>query len=951
MGESRTESAIAEPRSAERPNFRLWGGIVGGAAGALILASQAIEAAQKLTVTLGGASPRTLAALGVVLVISAIGMIATSGAERSKLLRPESFVLSADVDTSSSLRGRDRDLRDLVELCGSTPQVFLYGDSGVGKTALLRAGLWHALRSSRSLFPIYLSGLSDDLSLSALTPIAARIWTELSDEQRAHLGLTMTPTAIETVSVLRRIEGATGRKPLLILDQFDDFLSRNAHSLMTNARSWISSNTLVFQSPFWRSINDVVSDDTIHMIAASTSEFAVGFRLITFGATSETYALRRVDAGAVRSLLLDLAGGSHTDAVSRPERGWKQLQEHILRDIAIDGRILPAQLRVILGGLGSLRALTVEEYLAAGRAEGLESLYIDQFAGECAGARRIKKRTVIVFLSALVNPDEMKTQSVTAAAICSAIHSKQSAEVGPDIGDLTENLVEECLGFLAGRNGLVRVRENEGGRSVYSLRHDYLCRGVVRARRDVDRRGELLSEKHRQYRERNSGLLPWWRALLPLRMQATLLAGRVRGEFHYDHSRRYVLVSLARAVPALAAGCAYVALADVGVLLPGQTVVQRALDRHGLSVFRRPRPMAAIKDSARSYRAALAKVLLARERDGLIGALSDGTGNDPWAHAQSAAALARAAASGGIGSDVIDRLASRLFRPETLTFKYGWADDDLRSKDPAASPAFLSPPVSWTGLGLAEAFRRRDAATPGQAMLAEHLAVTLQMLQFYTGTEGRGWTLLAGEDPPQTSVYATALATMMLLSIRSLPSAPPPPTGMDEKIKTGVDWLVSQFEVDGGSKGWRETRGDGISEGLTFQVFATLLRYATTFEVAPPFRNLVRSYVPEALMATRGWSSGHTDGISYLYAHSRLPGSPRMEFFRATSLLWYPWAIDCAAAWLQYAGRDGENSESAHGALSHLVVTLQPEMRHLLDGSPTYRIAEALYALSAVETV
>jgi hypothetical protein len=306
----------------------------------------------------------------------------------------------------------------------------------------------------------------------------------------------------------------------------------------------------------------------------------------------------------------------------------------------------------------------------------------------------------------------------------------------------------------------------------------------------------------------------------------------------------------------------------------------------------------------------------------------------------------------GITQDVIVRLASRLFRSGTLTYKYGWPDDDLRSKDPAAAPDFfLLPPILWMGLGLAEAARGRDATTPGRAALADNLNSTLQMLDFYTGAEGRGWTLLAGEDPPQTSVYATALATTMLMTMRAIPSLQSSSARWDEKIKTGVDWLVSRFEVDGGGRGWREARGDGISEGLTFQVFATLLRYATIFEVAPPVRNLVETYVPEALMATRGWASGHTDGISYLYAHSRLPGRPRQEFFRPTSLLWYPWAIECAAAWLQYARRNDEDRASAHGALSHLVVRVQPEMRRFLDGSPTYRIAEALYTLSAVESL
>ena len=191
----------------------------------------------------------------------------------------------------------------------------------------------------------------------------------------------------------------------------------------------------------------------------------------------------------------------------------------------------------------------------------------------------------------------------------------------------------------------------------------------------------------------------------------------------------------------------------------------------------------------------------------------------------------------------------------------------------------------------------------------------------------------------------------MLMTARPIAQLRVPSHDIDDEIKLGADWLVSRFEVDGGGEGWREAKGDAISEGLTFQVFVTLLRYATSFDTSPAVRSLLRTYVPRALVATLGWAVGHADSISYLDAHSQLPGTSRREFFRMTSFLWYPWAIECATAWLYFARKYGGDTECAHRALSHLVVTLQPDMRRLLAESPTYRVAEALYALGAVENI
>jgi len=943
-------SATKERKASGLP---LWGAVVSGGLGVVILATQLIEATQKFTTVVGGTSPRTMAAIGVALVAAALSLFVATVSGRSRLLRPDSLLLFVDLDKSDNLRGRESDLRELTEICRIKRQTFLYGDSGVGKTALLRAGLWRNLRSSRSLFPIYVNLLADDLDLNGLSPFMARTWDELSDSQRKALNLTKAAAGAEAETVLRKIEDVTGKKPLLIIDQFDDFLSRNSGSLMLNERSWISSDTFVQKSGMWATLRQLIQEGVVHVLAASTSEFAIGFRLITFVPDSETYLLRRVDAGAIRSLLLDLASGENSNAVSHPENGWTQLQDRILKDIAVDGGVLPAQLRIVLASLGSLRALTVDEYVRSGRAEGLESLYVSRYAADCASACKLRKAAVVSTLCALVNSDEMKTYSRTSTDVATAILRRPSM-TGSAADQFTAEKVEACLAFLSGRNQLVRaIDSGTGGPPAYSLRHDYLCRGILRLKRDTEQRGELLSELHRQYRERGAGFAAWWRNLMPISMQARMIAGRLKGEFRFDRDRRFALLSLVRTIPIFAAASAYVALADAGVLLPGQTLIQRQLDRRGLSAFRRPRPIKVIKDSASLYRAALMRTLSAFATDGWILASTGRTrGIDPWAHAQGAAAssgVKDCETTPGISGPLI---LGRLFGADAAASKYGWPDDGIAS--PAPDHFYLSPPVFWMIAAISTALTRRLASftEAERHALTSNLAAAMRMRKAYAAAGDRGWTLLVASDPPDASVYATALGAHALMLVRALPDdGQVSKATVDQEVVSSVEWLLSRFEVEGSVVGWRETRGDAISEGLTFQALAVLLRALDAGLAPGPVANLVRKYVPQLLSATCGWEANHADGLSYFYGHSLVPGGPRQEFFRTTSLLWYPWAIECAVAWLGWARKSGEETEFVLRVLSYLVIDLKPNMLRFLNESLSYRVAEALYALRAIEEI
>ncbi|NNJ84552.1 MAG: hypothetical protein HKP13_06405, partial [Gammaproteobacteria bacterium] len=62
---------------------------------------------------------------------------------KSWLLRPEALRL--DPDNPEHLRGREEDVKRLFYAVSTLPLVFLEGESGAGKSALIRAGLIAAL--------------------------------------------------------------------------------------------------------------------------------------------------------------------------------------------------------------------------------------------------------------------------------------------------------------------------------------------------------------------------------------------------------------------------------------------------------------------------------------------------------------------------------------------------------------------------------------------------------------------------------------------------------------------------------------------------------------------------------------------------------------------------------------------------------------------------------------
>ena len=130
-------------------------------------------------------------------------------------------------DNPSHLKGREEDVDRLYSLCRGSRQVNLVGESGAGKSALLRSGLVPATNARGEFLPIYLDAWGHDWEAGPRNALSEAIWNLLSEDNAAELQLSSIPHPGRAIELLERIKPELARTPLLIFDQFDDYQTRH----------------------------------------------------------------------------------------------------------------------------------------------------------------------------------------------------------------------------------------------------------------------------------------------------------------------------------------------------------------------------------------------------------------------------------------------------------------------------------------------------------------------------------------------------------------------------------------------------------------------------------------------------------------------------------------------------------------------------------------------------
>ncbi|MEI7937662.1 MAG: hypothetical protein WCK27_13315, partial [Verrucomicrobiota bacterium] len=505
--------------------------------------TKGIEALHKTFTELHKLSPDTRWIAVALFVLLTVIALAAAWSRKSVLLRPERFILSAD--DPRHLVGRDQKVKALADVCEHHPVVFLQGESGAGKSALVQAGLLpfylNTSPDPRPNPPRLLPVRIDASSLAwadGLRVELARVVRGLSDPERSQLGAVKPLDSSDVFKWLAELPREAARQLLVVLDQIDDYA-------VAHREHFVSGDTVVSPEAFqqasaeWTAVGQLVREGKIHLLVVCRSDAAGILDALRFDQTS-TFLLPRIEPKLISPVLDTIAADDHKgDVVADPECGWYQLKERLLRDVSVGGTlVLPVQLAVALDSLRRFRFLTPLEYAKSGGLRGLERLHIQRHVREAAAAVGSDEVALLRGLMCLVTEDGSKTRRARVAEVRAAVGGKAASGNGFEV--LVDHLV---------RGRILRQQTAEDG-DYLLLHHDYLARGVREAYRQTNYWEELLRERGQEF----SHAFGWrqrWRALLPLSAQWRLGAARVRRRFHYGQYRHFALWSLLRLAPVL----------------------------------------------------------------------------------------------------------------------------------------------------------------------------------------------------------------------------------------------------------------------------------------------------------------------------------------------------------------------------------------------------------------
>ena len=154
--------------------------VVGGLGGLFAAINGLSDSVRKTVGIFAGFNEWQLGVAALVLVAVSWWLFRLSRRRRSVLLHPEALRLERA--NPAHLFGRREDIDQLVRLCREEPLVFLEGESGAGKSALLQAGLVPALKGHPGLLPIYVESLAgSDWERDPRVFLATALWSALDE--------------------------------------------------------------------------------------------------------------------------------------------------------------------------------------------------------------------------------------------------------------------------------------------------------------------------------------------------------------------------------------------------------------------------------------------------------------------------------------------------------------------------------------------------------------------------------------------------------------------------------------------------------------------------------------------------------------------------------------------------------------------------------------------------
>ena len=915
--------------------FRLGSGALAAIGALSLLVKQVADIIKDLTTKTANGPQFVIAAVFAALLFWSGGIVYDALRSRSRLRKP----LDVLPTRPDHLIDRDEDIVKLEKLCRDAREVLLIGWAGAGKTAVLQNGLVPALAGKAALLPIYINWWAGEWSDGPLDLIATQLWTSLSTEAKTRLELSAPPNGSSAATTILKLKGSQGITPLIVLDDVEEYLAVHSRHFAEADGSPATPGRLAESSAFFHFLGELIRNNAGHVLIARAPK-------TPFPQLSEhpaKYSLERPTRVAVASYLEGLAGTGDVVAITHPERGWNQLCARVLDVIEENGRVLPRLISFIVRELQNFERLTPAELDLAGGVTGVARAAVERELVEIADLRGCQVATlheVMRIIAAALEP-------LTLNAIAQELTRRGATEL--DAGTLTSVLQD-----LSGRQ-LLQALPSGDSAGAWTTKHKLITAGANELGNEPNRWVAML---------KRGGERRGWRTLLRPSTQTSLFYHRLRGDFRYGAYRRHAIFSLIRwtpyLIPALLLG--YVIAAEHNWPLPGGLWTRDYLYVNHMSVSRPIISDLDILKAAEDARRDLIQLMLKRWQSGWFQPLVSGPiTHENWINAQAAAAVLHAPEA---QQDAVSESRLSLQQLQTQFVKdpqgapYGWLPNESAKYTSAE-------PLLWATAAYAAAWAYLDDASQ------ERMVPTLNELntstRLFRMCDGRttvcGWNMFPNmEDPTKHSTYSTALALAALLDLRAakIPwmegEAHFTPAGherLQRLIAATAAYLAQTFQR-GKPSGWRPSSAlpGPVDDGLTFQVFAVLLRARREAGVnvpdeivnAVPARvgELVNIFSDRPTYSTWSWS-GHA-----LRNHRGERVTSETPDFR---YLWYPWALECAYEWLRFADDHPQRMADVvrvRRARDHLFMD---ELRRAVSTSKnamTFVGAETLYCLADI---
>jgi WD40 repeat protein len=368
--------------------------------------------------------------------------------------------------------GRTQDVERLVERVFSVEHqlTVIHGESGVGKSSLVNAGLIPALLQ-RSLAGQELIPIKIYVYTNWINAISLAIYASIRNEKNGFKQTDLRSNELidrrkngdrDVVNLLQKLRqlAANGTQVVLIFDQFEEFFSTCTQ--LQEKQIFIS---------FWQAclkippLKIVISlrEDYLYLLL----ELEAAYPEVDILSRNFRYALGNLSPSDAKSLIENLT--EHANFNLEPI-----LVDELVRDLAGDrGSVRPIELQLVGSQLQDRNITTLAAYHAAGSKQRLVEQSVEEVIQACGNASFIAQQVLI-----LLTDEQGKRPLLTYNELRTGLLSYSSN---------TEDL-DLVIEILIGSGLIFQLPEIPSNR--YQLVHDYLV-SFIRANQETGLRNEL----------------------------------------------------------------------------------------------------------------------------------------------------------------------------------------------------------------------------------------------------------------------------------------------------------------------------------------------------------------------------------------------------------------------------------------------------------------------------